>query len=93
VTLASNGKAIVDGAAFGDSSSRSVPADEYTLQIRADTEANDGKIVGEFDVALDSGTAYTIFAAGYLSPDDESVDEPFDLTIATDASYGSSGRE
>jgi hypothetical protein len=93
VTLASNGKAIVDGAAFGDSSSRSVPAGEYTLQIRADTEANDGKIVGEFDVALDSGTAYTIFAAGYLSPDDESVDEPFDLTIATDASYGSSGRE
>jgi hypothetical protein len=38
-------------------------------------------------VSLDGGTVYTAFAQGYLTPDDEPADEPFDLQVVQDASY------
>ena len=33
----------------------------------------------------DGGGVYTAFAAGYLSPDDEPADTPFDLIVAQDS--------
>jgi len=87
VTVSSSGDAIVDGAAFGDTASVTVPANDYTLEIRGDTESNDGDVVADFDVSLNGGTVYTAFAAGYLSPDDEPADEAFDLLVEQDASY------
>jgi hypothetical protein len=85
VTVASSGDAIVDGAAFGDSASVAVPAGDYTLEVRPDTMENDGDVVADFDVSLEAGAVYTAFAGGYLSPDDEPADAPFDLTVALDA--------
>jgi len=61
--------------------------EDATLQVRADTDSNDGEVVAEFDLSLAGGTVYTAFAGGYLTPDDESTDEPFDLSVAQDASY------
>ncbi|WP_246982633.1 DUF4397 domain-containing protein [Halorientalis marina] len=87
VTVAASGDAIVDGAAFGDTASVTVPANDYTLEIRGDTESNDGDVVADYDVSLNGGTVYTAFAAGYLSPDDEPTDEAFDLLVEQDASY------
>jgi hypothetical protein len=84
VTVASSGDALVDGAAFGDSATVEVPADEYTLQIRPDTESNDGDVVAEFDVAVEGGRAYTAIALGYLTPDDEPTDAAFDLVVVED---------
>ncbi len=85
VTVASSGDALYDGVAYGESGYVEVPAGAYTLQVRGDTEGNDGDVVAEFDLDLAGGQVYTAFAAGYLSPDDEPADTPFDLYIAQDA--------
>ncbi|MDS0222329.1 DUF4397 domain-containing protein [Haloarcula sp. S1AR25-5A] len=84
VTLASNGDALYDGVEYGGSGYVEVPEGDYTLQVRGDTESNDGDVVAEFDVSLAGGEVYTAFAAGYLSPDDEPADTPFDLIVAQD---------
>jgi hypothetical protein len=88
VTLASNGDTLFDGVAFGDSGSATVPAGDYTLQIRGDTENDDGDVVAEFDVSVAGGEVYTAFAAGYLSPDDDPGDAAFDLVVANDTDGG-----
>ena len=85
VTVNSTGDAIYDGVAFGESAYTTVPSNDYTLQIRGDTDSNDGEVVADFDVSLDGGSVYTAFAAGYLSPDDEPADVPFDLVVAQDS--------
>ena len=41
----------------------------------------------DYDISLDGNAVYTAFAVGYLSPDDEAVDEPFDRQVALDAAY------
>jgi hypothetical protein len=92
VTVASSGDAVFDGAEFGDASYAEVPAGDYTLQVRGDTESNDGDVVAEFDVSLAGGQVYTAFAAGYLTPDDEPADTPFDLIVAQDTG-GMASRE
>ncbi|MFD1632367.1 DUF4397 domain-containing protein [Haloplanus ruber] len=88
VTLASNGDTLFDGVAYGDSGYVEVPAGEYTLEVRGDTEGNDGDVVAEFTVQVDGGEVYTGFAAGYLSPDDAPADTPFDLLVARDTQGG-----
>jgi hypothetical protein len=85
VTVASSGDALYDGVAYGESGTVEVPSGDYTLQVRGDTEGNDGDVAAEFDVSLAGGTAYTAFAAGYLTPDDEPAEAAFDLLVAQDA--------
>ena len=84
VTLASNGDALYDGVGYGESGSVEVPAGDYTLQVRGDTAENDGDVAASFDVSLAGGQVYTAFAAGYLTPDDDPRDTPFDLLVAQD---------
>jgi hypothetical protein len=84
VTLASSGDALYDGLAYGESEYVEAPAGDYTLEVRGDTEGNDGDVVGTFDVSLAGGQVYTAFAAGYLTPDDEPADTAFDLFVVQD---------
>jgi len=84
ITTAEDGSTLVDGAAYTDTATVEVPAGDYTLQVRPDTESNDGDVVAEFPVTLEGGTAYSAFAAGYLEPESASGDEPFDLVVAVD---------
>ena len=84
VTVESSGDVLYDGVGYGGAGYVEVPANDYTLQIRGDTEGNDGDVVADFDVSLGGGQVYTAFAAGYLSPDDEPADTPFDLIVAQD---------
>jgi hypothetical protein len=84
VTVAS-GDVLFDGIAYGESSTVEVPAGDYTLEIREDTEGNDGDVVAEFDVSLTGGVAYSAFAAGYLTPDDAPVNTPLDLVVVQDS--------
>ena len=84
VTLASNGDALYDGVSYGESGYVEVPAGDYTLQVRGDTESNDGDVAASFDLSLAGGQVYTAFAAGYLTPDDEPADTPFELVVAQD---------
>jgi hypothetical protein len=84
VTVAASGDALFDGVAFGESGYAEVPAGDYTLEIRGDTESNDGDVVAAYDVSLAGGGVYTAFAAGYLSPDDDPGDAAFDLLLSED---------
>jgi hypothetical protein len=85
VTVESNGAVLYDGVAFGEFGSVSVPAGAYTVEIRGDTESNDGDVVTTFDVDLAGGTAYTAIAGGYLAPTEGSDEPAFDLFVAVDA--------
>jgi hypothetical protein len=84
ITTATDETVLVDGLAFGDVMAVDVPPGPYTLDIRGDTESNDGDIVASFDVDLEGNTIHTAFASGYLTPEDEPSDKPFDLTVVSD---------
>jgi len=86
VTAAGGDVVLFDGVPFGGSGYTTVGAGDYTVEIRGDTDTNDGDVAADFDVSLDGGTVYTAFAAGYLTPDDEPADTPFDLLVAQDNS-------
>jgi hypothetical protein len=78
------GTTLFDGVPYGGSGYTEVPAGDYTLQVRGDTESNDGDVVADTDVSVAGGQVYTVFAAGYLSPDDEPADVPFQFVLAQD---------
>jgi hypothetical protein len=84
VTLASNGDVLYDGVPYGESGYVEVPAGDYTIEVRGDTETNDGDVAATFDLSLAGGEVYTGFAVGYLSPDDEPADTAFDLVVVQD---------
>ncbi|UWG48045.1 DUF4397 family protein [Halanaeroarchaeum sp. HSR-CO] len=62
-----------------------VPAGNYTVEIRAATADNDGDIVTTVDVSLENGTAYSAMAVGYLNPDEAPADTMFEVLTAEDA--------
>jgi len=88
VTVNDGALTLFDGLAFGESSGYVVvPAGTYDVEVRPDTEGDDGQVVFEAeDVTLQSRSTYTIFALGYLSPDDEGDEAPaFSLLPELDA--------
>lgn len=90
VTVMDGETTLFDGVAYGESSDYlEVEPGQYTLEVRGDTDSNDGDVAATFDVTLEAGTTYTAFAEGYLTPDDEPASKPFDLVVAQD-SMGSS---
>lgn len=87
VTANDGATTLFDGVSFGESSGYTeVPADEYTVEIREDTRDEDGDVVLSTDLTLSGGEVYTVFALGYLTPDDEPADEPLRVLAAVDAS-------
>ncbi|QKY21962.1 DUF4397 domain-containing protein (plasmid) [Halolamina sp. CBA1230] len=84
VDITAGNGVLFDGVEYGESGYTEVPAGDYTLEIRGDTEGNDGEVVGEFDVTVEGGEVYTAFAAGYLTPDDEPAETAFDLVVVQD---------
>ncbi|MEF8786699.1 MAG: DUF4397 domain-containing protein [Haloarculaceae archaeon] len=86
ITAAGGDVVLFDGVEYGGSGYTTVEANDYTVEIRGDTDSNDGEVVADFDVSLNGGTVYTAFAAGYLTPDDEPADTSFDLIVAQDSS-------
>ncbi|QSG09102.1 DUF4397 domain-containing protein [Halapricum desulfuricans] len=85
VTAGGGDTVLFDGVPYGESGYVEVAAGDYTVEIRGDTETNDGDVVAEFDVSLDGEAVYTAFAAGYLTPDDDPADVPFDLLVTQDS--------
>jgi len=84
ITAGDGETVLFDGVEYGQSGYAEVPAGDYTLEIRADTEENDGDVAAEFDVSVEGGEVYTAFAAGYLTPDDEPAETAFDLVVVQD---------
>lgn len=85
ITVEGSDTVVADNVSYaGVSDYLTVPAGEYTLEIRAATADNDGDIVTTVDVSLESGSAYTAYAVGYL--DAENASGPgFQISLAEDA--------
>lgn len=76
---------LANDVAFGDSwFYRFVRAGTRRVQVRPESRFNDADPVLETDVSIEGGRVYTVFAAGYLSPDDEPTGEAFGLVPAVD---------
>ncbi|ERH11395.1 MAG: hypothetical protein J07HB67_00402 [halophilic archaeon J07HB67] len=81
--------ALFDGVSFGQAPTATVPAGQYTVEVRGDTADGSGDVVAAYDLQLtaDGGT-YSVFATGYLSPesvpDDVTGEREFDLQVTRD---------
>jgi len=85
VTVEGSDTVIADNVSYaGVSDYMTVPAGEYTLEIRAATEDNDGSVVATVDVSLEDGSAYTAYAVGYLEAENASG-PGFQLSLVNDA--------
>jgi len=85
VTVDDGALTLFDGFAFGESSGYAVvPAGTYDVEVRPDTEDDDGPVVFEASgVTLDGRSTYTVFALGYLTPEDEGDDAPAFFLLPT----------
>lgn len=91
VTVNDDALTLFSGFEFGESSGYAVVgAGDYDVELRA---AASGDEVASADVTLEGGTTYTIFAEGYLTPDDEPADEPLELIPIQDKSAPPRGDE
>ncbi len=86
VTAGNGSVVLADDVTFQNASDYvTVPAGNYTAEIRAATEDNNGSIVTTVDVSLHGETAYTAWAVGYLNPDEAPADTPFEVLLTEDA--------
>lgn len=86
VTVAESGDTLFDNATFANATDyATVPAGDYSLEIRPATEADDGEVVTTANVTLENGTVYSAIAAGYLAPDEAAADVPFEVLLVTDS--------
>lgn len=86
VTAANGSVVLADNVSFRNASDYvSVPAGNYTVEIRPATAGNNGTVVTTVDVSLEGGEAYSAFAVGYLDPDDAPADTPFRVLLTEDA--------
>jgi hypothetical protein len=84
-----NGTVLADNISFRDATDyQTVPAGDYTVEIRAASDDEDGEVVATADVSLEEGTAYSALATGLLSASDNETDDaeqPFQVLVTEDA--------
>jgi hypothetical protein len=91
VTVGDGETTLFDGVSFGEVTDYvTVPGGMYTLEVRADGNEDAGP-VATLDTPLNNTRVYTVFAGGYLTPDDEPAHTPFRLEV--DREYAVSGDE
>jgi hypothetical protein len=84
VTVNDDALTLFEDFEFGESSGYAVvDAGKYDVELRP---ATGGDPVTSANVTLEGGATYTIFAEGYLTPDDEPADEPLELVPIQDKS-------
>lgn len=87
VTAANGSVVLADNVSYQNASEYvTVPAGNYTVEIRNATAADNGSIVTTANVSLDGGTAHSALAVGYLDSDAAPADTPFEVVATEDAS-------
>lgn len=85
VTVAETGDVLFDNVSYSNATDyQSVPAGNYTLEVRAATADGDGDVVTTANVTITEGTASTALAVGYLDPAAAAGDEPFEVLVLDD---------
>lgn len=83
ITAGNGSVVLADNVSFEETSEYvTVPPGDYTVEIRAETEGNNGSVVTTVDVSLAEGTAYSAVATGYLEPADGQ--EAFEVLLMED---------
>jgi PGF-CTERM protein len=85
VDVTAGGDALFEDVGFGGSGYVTVPEGNYTLQVRAAQEDNEGEVVDTLDLSAEAGSVYTAFAVGYVQPVGSPGDEPFDIIPTVDS--------
>jgi hypothetical protein len=81
VTVADTNLTLFDDVSFGDSTDYvAVPGGDYELEVRVAEFGNAGEVVGTFEASVESGMAYSVFAAGKVGDEDT----PFQLLPRVD---------
>ncbi len=87
VTAANGSVVLADNVTFRNASDYvSVPAGNYTVEIRPATAGNNESVVATANVSLDGGQAYSALAVGYLDTEAAPADTPFQVLLTEDAS-------
>jgi outer membrane biosynthesis protein TonB len=86
VTAANGSVVLADNVTYRNATDYvTVPAGNYTAEIRPDTPTNDGEVLTTVNVSLESGTAYSALAVGYLDPAEAPADTTFEVVLTEDA--------
>ena len=86
VTAANGSVVLADNVTFQNASDYvTVPAGNYTVEVRAATAANNGSVVATADVSLERGQAYSALALGYVDAENAAADAPFEVALVEDA--------
>jgi len=85
VTTAEGNETLFGNLSYPNASDyETVPAGNYTLEIRAANAGADEDPVATVNVTLNGSTAYTAFAAGYLTPEEAPGNESFRVQLEAD---------
>lgn len=88
VDVTANDGAVVlaDNLSYQDASDYvSVPEGTHTVEIRENTADENGTVVATVNVTVEEESAYSALALGYLTPEDEPADTPFQVSMTEDA--------
>lgn len=86
VTENTTGEVVFENVSYRDATEQvTLPAGNYTLDVRVESETNDGEIVDSFDVSLEGGSTYTAFAIGYAAAENVTEEQAFTLFLSNDA--------
>lgn len=87
VTAGNGSVVLAENVTFGNTSEyASVPAGEYTAEIRVAAPDNNGTVVTTANVTLESEEAYTAWAGGYAAPEEAAGNESLQVFLTQDAS-------
>ncbi|MFB6165122.1 MAG: DUF4397 domain-containing protein [Haloarculaceae archaeon] len=83
VTVEETGDVLFNNVSYGNATAyESVPAGNYTLQIRRATAGNNGPVGATVNVSVEPGMAYTGYAIGYVSPQNGTEQQPFQVLVS-----------
>lgn len=84
VDVTAGGDALFEDVGFGGSGYVTVPEGNYSLQVRAAQDDNQGDVVDTLDLSAEAGSVYTAFAVGYVQPVGSPGDEAFGIVPTVD---------
>ena len=88
VTAGNGSVVLADNVSYQNASEyATVPAGNYTVEIREATAGNNGTVVATVDVAVESGEAYSAFAIGQVNASEAAAETPFEVVLGEDATF------